>query len=102
MTDTPDVTLTTVAGAPAVKIEGARGVVKQYLFRVEARPGWWCCSLRQSGGVTYHVVFELGVWRCSCPDWKYRPDRVEAPCKHVRTAMGLKELIESMNTDIEP
>lgn len=104
MSDTPDVTLTTVDDRPAVRIPMPDGVTtKTYLFRVEQRPAWWCCALRQSGGMTYVVVCRDGEnWSCTCPDWKYRTDRHERPCKHVVASQGLKALLATMTGSVEP
>jgi hypothetical protein len=99
---TSDVLLTTVDGVPAVKIPMPDGVsTKCYFFKIEVRPGWWCCSLRQSGGVTYAVVCRGEDWSCTCPDWKYRADRHERPCKHINAGKGLKKLLETMAGGVE-
>jgi hypothetical protein len=96
------VTTDVVDGRPVVLIDGADGKRKTYQFSVECRPGWWCCTLRQGGGLAYAVVCRGdGEWSCTCPDWKYRTDRHERPCKHCVAGQGLKQLLETMAGSVE-
>ncbi len=83
-----------------VEIPDAEGEVHSYRLRA-SRPGLdeWAVTLDHQGTeARYRVgVDALGLWRCSCPDWKYRhrPSR-GGGCKHVCCIRDVRMLLDGL------
>lgn len=70
-----------------------------------ARPGLdaWAVWLERSGGDEtrrYRVgVGPDGLWRCTCPDWRYRHHpSVDGGCKHVEAARDIRDFVEQVTS----
>jgi hypothetical protein len=85
-------------GCFTLAIEAADGEVHPYrLARV--LPGLDEWAMEVTGGQeghTYRVGMDRrGIWRCSCPDYKYR-GRQKLGCKHSEAVKALKGALDEL------
>jgi hypothetical protein len=83
----------TPAGEPAVLLpHGRRGEPAPYLVRFGAGGAVLLTSPR---GAVYCVERVRGLWRCSCPAWKYS-DVARKSCKHLLCAVLLQRWLDAV------